>query len=193
MELEFPLSSETELTKETLVSAAGVLIAQKFASDIVAKQWVADHKLGKFPLSSNNKPALVGILNEMAMLEDYVPPESTDSKTPKVKLILDNSTIANELGVRDLTVYRDAPVEVRREGTTSIMETRTVEVTERTTQPVLTQDEVRRLGVCKWHKYKLDPNFYTTVVNGRRFMLNISDFQPLKDQGLVIEVGPDGR
>lgn len=56
-------------------------------------------------------------------------------------------------------------------------------------QPTLTEAEVMKIGIAKWHKFKGREDIYTTVINGRRFKLPKPLFMRLKDKGLVIQDG----
>ena len=62
-------------------------------------------------------------------------------------------------------------------------------VTVDTLQPFLTEKDVKKIGIYKWHEYKSNPEIFTTVVNGRRFKLTRPVFEGLKDKGLVIQDG----
>ena len=51
-------------------------------------------------------------------------------------------------------------------------------------QPYLTVEEVRKLGKYKWHR-QFGTGPFTTVVGGRRFMLDDETFAACRDGGLL--------
>jgi hypothetical protein len=190
MDIRFPLAPDTELTKETLIKAFDLLVEQKFPALNDARAWVVDNHMAKWPMYSNNKQAIVACLNAISEMDDVNATTATPTKaasTPRITVGFE--TIANEVGIRDAEILRESPSEVRKEGTTSIMELGERRTVERVAQPLLTQKEVERLGICEWHRLKQDKTLFTTVVNGRRFLLSQSDFAQLKDRGLVVQVG----
>lgn len=103
----------------------------------------------------------------------------------------------NDIGILPITTVKDAPKiqskkmdgETGKETTVFDMGAIATPVTIDTRQPFLTEKEVEKIGVYKWHEYKSNSEIFTTVVNGRRFKLKRSIFEGLKDRGLVIQDG----
>jgi len=56
-------------------------------------------------------------------------------------------------------------------------------------QPFITEAEVVKIGIAKWHEYRGNPEIFTTVINGRRFKMYRSEFMKAKDRGLVLQDG----
>lgn len=98
-------------------------------------------------------------------------------------------TALEGVGVVPLTTMTDAPVVVEERGGLKIMESRMTPITVVRPQPLISEDEAKKLGTLKWHRYSLDRYVFTCVVNGRRLMLTEATFQNLKDQGLAEQDG----
>ena len=117
-------------------------------------------------------------------------------KESQPKAVKPNTEVnLDEVGKVPLTTFKDSP-KVKSLSTGDQGQPVTVfdlgnngerPVTMDTLQPFLTEKEVEKIGIYKWHKY--GPGVYTTVVNFRRFKLTESVFLKLKDRGLVIQDG----
>ncbi len=58
-------------------------------------------------------------------------------------------------------------------------------------QPNLTEDEAISLGgLYGWHQFRRADHLFTTVIQGRRFLIEKAVFYRMKDRGLAIEVDP---
>jgi hypothetical protein len=111
----------------------------------------------------------------------------TIQKTPEpAPLKYLDPRVVDSVGVRPHSRVEDAPVVINENagpsGTGKIMEIRQTVKTENLAQPFLNKEEAEALGVCKWKLFsrtvkgldnkKIAPNrLFTTIVNGRRFLI----------------------
>lgn len=118
-------------------------------------------------------------------------------KTPPAKNQHIDKNVA-DVGLREVTRVVDGPQILRdQDGEYYGPITRQVK-THISQQPFLTEEEAIGLGQLVWHEYtgpiQLDENdkrpiVYTTVVNGRRFMVDARVFAALKEGKLATQNG----
>ena len=89
-----------------------------------------------------------------------------------------------EVGVQKVVREQEAPVQVGTDGDTKLIEMQTRITSSNVLQPFLTEEEVKKVGLLKWHKWR-DGSSFTVVVNYRRLLLDHNTFMRLKDKGLV--------
>lgn len=125
--------------------------------------------------------------------KDLVKPAASQPHAEKPNTDVD----LNKIGIRPLTTMRDIPmvkklstdVNTGKETTVFDLKNNQQPVTINTAQPYLSEEEVKKIGIYKWHAYKGNSKTFTTVVNGRRFKLDKEKFMRLKDKGLVLQDG----
>ncbi len=103
-----------------------------------------------------------------------------------------------EIGRREVVRIKDGPEIVATSDGPVVSPGQLRQVREVVAQPFLTEEEAIGLGKLVWHEYTgpMAPSnngrrtiIYTTVVNGRRFMVEAKVFAALKNGGMAEQNG----
>lgn len=95
----------------------------------------------------------------------------TAKKTTTAKKEEPKKVDVSELGIREHRLVSVQPVEVEERGGTKIVEIRQTVIKKNLPQPLLELHEAKKLGRQKWHPFRNMKDIFTTVVDGRRFLV----------------------
>jgi hypothetical protein len=162
-------------TRHDLMEQVQTLKEKRFNSKEAFNEFLIANEIPIKAPSNYNKDELAGILAAFEQPEE--------EPLPGHNAIVFSEPLADPDNIGAREVVRKATGVVRQEGVggeQTIM--RTTVTAQQILQPLLTLEEATRLGAGQWWPYRIKGQF-TTVINGRRFIINEEVAAQLKNRG----------